>query len=101
MSKTEPAVVVKTEASSVLLTQQQTSHVTHSQQQQTQPPQPPPNVHIKQQPQQHNIVQQTHAQQVAYKQLAQCSYIRVIFRLDKITAPTFNRTTTREEITCI
>ncbi|CAF5206993.1 unnamed protein product, partial [Rotaria magnacalcarata] len=61
VSKTEPAVVVKTEASSVLLTQQQSSHVTHSQQQ-------PPNVHIKQQPQQqqqHNIVQQTHAQQVS------------------------------------
>ena len=55
--KTEPAGVVKTESSSVILPQQQPSHITHSQQQ--------PNVHIKQQPQQqHNIVQQTQAQQV-------------------------------------
>lgn len=62
VSKTEPPVVVKTESSSGLLPQQQqqASHVTHSQQQ-------PTNVHIKQQPQQHNnLVQQTHAQQVNF-----------------------------------
>jgi hypothetical protein len=63
VSKTEPTVVVKTEASSVVLTQQQPSHVTHSQPQQQQQQQQ--NLHIKQQPQQHNnIVQQTHPQQV-------------------------------------
>ena len=60
ISKTEPAVVIKTEAPSVVLNQQQqqSSHVTHNQQQS--------NVHIKQQSQQqhNNIVQQTHAQQV-------------------------------------
>ena len=72
VSKTEPAVVVKTESSSVILNQQQPSHVAHSQQQ--------PNVHIKQQPQQqhinnnnNNIVQ--HAQQVSLKYIKEdCLY---------------------------
>lgn len=57
VSKTEPPVV-KTEQSTGLLNQQQSAHVTHSQQTQ--------NVHIKQQ---NNIVQQTHAQQVNFRNI--------------------------------
>ncbi|CAF0823207.1 unnamed protein product [Rotaria sp. Silwood1] len=71
VSKTESTIMVKTEASSVLITQQQASHLNHSQQQLTTQQQQQQNVHIKQQPQQqhnNNIVQQTHPQQMKLMQ---------------------------------
>ncbi|CAF4019707.1 unnamed protein product [Rotaria sp. Silwood2] len=70
VSKTESTIMVKTEASSVVLTQQQASHLNHSQQQLTTQQQQQQNVLIKQQPQQqhNNIVQQTHPQQMKLMQ---------------------------------
>ncbi|CAF4203074.1 unnamed protein product [Rotaria socialis] len=72
ISKIESTIMVKTDASSVVLTQQQTSHLNHSQQSITTQQQQQQNVHIKQQPQQHNnIVQQTHPQQMKMMQQQQ------------------------------